>query len=166
MERWDLNPNCWSGRSLWDSRSGASRDARIFSKILPMTLRREIGRYDSGSCGSLPGFGIMIVEADFHAFGKYEDARQLLIMVVRAWIAGSGRFFRRMGFISSGPGALEFFSRLMCDRTSSGEVSLLRSSSGSTGKLGGFSRKLCTSWEIFWKNFWLKLGFCGVVWID
>ena len=44
VERWGLKPNCWSGRRLCVSRSGAKRDARIFSKILPMMLRREIGR--------------------------------------------------------------------------------------------------------------------------
>ena len=70
-----------------------------------------------------------------------------------------------MAFISSGPGALEFFRRLIKDETSSEDVGFDGSSSGCDAKLGGLSRKSWTSWETLSKKFWLKLGFCGIEWI-
>ena len=67
-------------------------------------------------------------------------------IVVRACNAGSERYFSRMDFISSGPGAFEFFKRLMKDRPSSEDVWLDRSSSG-------YSRSLALLGKFFRRNF-------------
>jgi hypothetical protein len=78
VDRWARKPNCSGGRRLWDSSRRLSRLVRILSKILPVMLSREIGRYDLGSLGPLPGLGIIMVHAVFHAVGKYSVFMQLL----------------------------------------------------------------------------------------
>jgi hypothetical protein len=70
VERCARKPNCWDGRRLFDSRDSFSRADKTFSRIFPMILSREIGRYERGSEGFFPGFGVIIVLAFFQAVGK------------------------------------------------------------------------------------------------
>jgi hypothetical protein len=70
VERYARKPNCWGGRRLFDSRDNFSRADKTVSRIFPRILSREIGRYERGSVGSFPGFGIIIVLAVFQIVGK------------------------------------------------------------------------------------------------
>ena len=48
VERWGLEPNCWSDSRLWVSRNGAKREAKFISRRVPMM---EIGRLGDNMCG-------------------------------------------------------------------------------------------------------------------
>lgn len=68
---------------LFDSRCHMSRWFIIFSNSLPITLVREMGRYDWGSDGSEFGLRIGIMMAFFHGVGYIPERKISLKRSVR-----------------------------------------------------------------------------------
>jgi len=80
----------------------------IFSSVLAMGDRREIGLYDGPSVLSLCGLGIGIVLALFHMCGMLFVFSTMLNRCVRCLIAVGPKCFRCLMFMSSGPVELLF----------------------------------------------------------
>jgi hypothetical protein len=122
VERSDRNPNCSLGKLLVSMKF--FRRLERISKMFPAMLRRDIGRYERGLVGSLPGLGITTAVACFQTGEKWWVRRQLLKIAVRA------RMELNTGALSSSsPGAFVCFSNLMRVSTSSGRTSTTRESS-------------------------------------
>ncbi len=80
---------------------------------LEVQQRREMGRYEEGSLGGLLGLRMGMMWAFFHKCGIELVSQERLKILVRADMPLDPRCLRWMLDMSSGPVALEFFSRRM-----------------------------------------------------
>lgn len=78
-----LKPKWWLGIILCSSMCLSIRFKNIFSNILLILLRREIGLYDIGFVRSSSVFGIKDTNASLQLSGKYERNMQTLKIYVR-----------------------------------------------------------------------------------
>jgi len=63
-------PNWKLGKFLFSLVMTERRFSNIFSRILPRTSRRLMGRYEDGFSGGLPGLSIVRTTYDFQFVGK------------------------------------------------------------------------------------------------
>ena len=96
----------------------------IFSKVLAIGDRRDIGLYEVPSSGFLFGFRIGTIFASFHISGIELELRDSLNILQRYSMAMGPRCFRCFMFILSGPVELLFLDALIAEITCSVVISM------------------------------------------